>query len=173
VAGFITSDQPLTACEAREGEPLILVGGKVLRGSGDHALSKQVIHDDGGQELVFVGVLRQPGHVVLETAVEGLGDRVAVFVRERLHGADPTMDAEDFFVDAKHSLHVPMLVGDLCRKQELEFVIGRREQERCQQTGDVVLGVEAVREDPDEAGLLLRLQPKVARPIGRKIELEH
>jgi hypothetical protein len=44
-----------------------------------------------------------------------------------------------------------VLVAHLRREQELHLEVGSGEQERREQGGDVELGLEAVREHPDEA----------------------
>src|SRR5262249_9222179 len=44
--------------------------------------------------------------------------------------------------------------------------------ERCEQGGDVELGVEAVREHPDESGARLRVERREAIGVDREVDLE-
>jgi hypothetical protein len=69
---FVARDQALPLCETREGKSFVLIGCKVLGGPCDHALAEEVVDDDCGQELILVGILREPGDVVFEAAVERL-----------------------------------------------------------------------------------------------------
>ena len=59
-----------------------------------------------------------------------------------------------------------MLVGDLGRQEQLNVVVGRGEQERSEQGGDVELGVEAVREYPDESGARLLVERREALGVN-------
>ena len=153
-------------------EPLVLVGGEILRGAGDDALGEQVVDDDGAEELVLVRGRRQPPDVVLEACVERLGHEIHVAVGDLAHGVDPAAHAEDLLVDAEDGLQVAVLVGDLRGEQQLHVVGRRREQERREQPRDAELGVEAVREDPDHAGLRARIERLEAAAVGLEVERE-
>ena len=65
-----------------------------------------------------------------------------------------------------------MLVGELGGEDELHLVVGRRDDERRQQPGDLPLGVEPVGEDPAQALRRLVVEPRVALRVDVEIEIE-
>ena len=131
-----------------------------------------MIGDDGSQERVLVATLLELAHHTVQRLVEGGCDGIELRVREPFDFLDPTLDAEDLGVDAQHRLDVPVLVGDLGRQQELNVVIRGGEQERREQDGDVELGVEAVREDPDERHACRPVERREAVGVDREVDLE-
>ena len=67
---------------------------------------------------------------------------------------------------------MPVLVGDLGRQEQLNVIVRRGEQERSEQGGDVELGVEAVREHPDEPGARRLVECREALGVNREVDLE-
>src|SRR5206468_11385897 len=104
--------------------------------------------------------LLQYANDTIERLVERSCDGVELGIRERLDRLDPALDAEDLPVDAQHRLDMAVLVGDLGRQQQPNVVVGGGEQERREQNGNVELGVEAMRDYPD--------QPRTSRLIERR-----
>ena len=63
-----------------------------------------------------------------------------------------------------------MLVRDLRRQHELGLVVGRGLEERREQPRDVELGVESVREHPDEPATVGLVETGEAGRVRRKVE---
>jgi hypothetical protein len=172
VACLIARDQPLSLGETREGKALILARREVLGGARDDSLSHQVVDNDCGEELVFIGIRREPTDIVLQTVVERCRDMVHVLVRDSPNCFDPTPDSEHLFVDTEYGLQVSVLVCDLSRQQELDLIVGRGQKEWGKEAGDVELGMEAMRKDPDETVLLAGFEGNEAGTIPHKVEPE-
>jgi hypothetical protein len=67
---------------------------------------------------------------------------------------------------------VPVLVGNLRREEKLDVVVRRGEKKRSEQSCNVVLRLEAVREDPDKGVLLCCIQVRERRSIDREVDIE-
>ena len=65
-----------------------------------------------------------------------------------------------------------VLVGDLGCEQELDAVVRRREQKRCQEPGNVELGVKPVRAHPNEPVALLPIERLERLGIDAQVESE-
>jgi len=102
---------------------------------------------------------------------DGVGVGVGVGVGDGLDGGD-VGDAEDILVHAKHGGQVPELIGDLRGERRLQLVIGGSQEEGSEHRRDLELGVEAVREDPDEPLSRLLVERCKRRCVRRVVDLE-
>ena len=165
---FVAGDEALAFGKPwKVAERLVPFRGERLGRAGDHSLRDEVVRNDRRQEVVRVvrGLQRLDGAV--ERVVQRRRDDVEMGVRDRAHlagGADP----EHGLVDAEDRLHVPVLVRDLCREDELQVVVRSAQEKRRQDGRDLVLGMEAVGEDPHEGVAPLVLQGEEARPVPEK-----
>ena len=109
---------------------------------------------------------------MLEPTVERLSDGIEVAIGECTHRLDAALDPKDFLVDAQHRLQMTVLVGDLRREQKLQLVLRCYQQEGSEQPRDVKLGMEAVREDPQQPALLPLVERVEAPLVCLEVELQ-
>ncbi len=132
-----------------------------------------MVSEDGPQEAVLVAVQLELTNDTVEGVIERGGDRIEVLVRELLdRRCCAPVDAEDLRVDPQQRLDVPVLVGDLGGEEKLDVVVRRCEKKRSEQGRNVVLRLEAVREDPEKGVLLGCIQVRECRRIDREVDIE-